>query len=57
MRLQTKDDPRKGAVSNDNQYVAIANWESGGASIWDARSGAHLVDLAVGKHGVVTIQP
>ena len=57
VRLQTKGDPRKGAVSNDNRYAAIANWDSGGGSIWDARSGDHITDLAMGKHGLVKFSP
>ena len=56
-RLPTKHDPRKSAVSNDNRYVAIANWESGGVGIWDGTSGAHLADLTVGPHGVVQFSP
>jgi WD40 repeat protein len=57
VRLQTRHDPRKGAVSPDNRYAAIANWNSGGAAAWDAASGAHLADLAVGRCGVVQFSP
>ncbi len=57
VRLQATGDPRKGAVSNDHRFAAIANWDSGGGSVWDARSGTHLADLAVGKHGVVKFSP
>jgi WD40 repeat protein len=46
-------DARLSAASNDNRYAAIANWEGGGASVWDAISGTHLADLAVGRHGVL----
>ncbi len=57
VHLQTRGDPRKGAVSNDNRYAATATWDQGGASIWDAHSGAHLVDLAMGKHAVAKFSP
>ena len=53
VRLQTDRDARKSAASDDNHYAAIANWNDGGAAVWDALSGAHLADLAVGRHGVL----
>jgi serine/threonine-protein kinase len=56
-RLQTRDDPRISAASNDGRYVAIANWEAGGAAVWSARSGALLTELAIGRHGVVQFSP
>ncbi len=56
-RLEPKPDPRKSAVSNDNRYAAIAGWERGGATVWDARSGAKLADLEVGRHGVLQFSP
>ena len=45
------------AVSTDNRYAAIANWQTGGAAVWDGKSGAHLADLAVGRTGVVQFSP
>jgi len=57
VRLQTRLDPRNSAVSPDDRYAAIANWNHKGTSIWDAASGAHLVDLAVGLYGVVQFSP
>ena len=57
LRLEPKPDPRKSAVSNDNRYAAIAGWDRGGATVWDARSGAKLVDLDVGRHGVLQFSP
>ena len=57
IRLEPKPDPRKSAVSNDNRYAAIAGWERGGATVWDARSGAKLADLEVGRHGVLQFSP
>ena len=56
-RLIAKHDPRKGAISDDHRYAAIANWEHGGATVWDARSGAALADLGVGQHGIVQFSP
>jgi WD40 repeat protein len=57
VRLETKYDPRKSAISRDNRYAAIANWDYGGVGVWDAGSGAHLADLAVGRCGVVQFSP
>ena len=57
IRLQTQHDPRKSAVSDDSRYAAIANWQTGGATVWDGLSGAHLADLAVGRYGVVQFSP
>ena len=57
VHLQAKGDPRKGAVSDDNRFAATANWEQAGLSIWDAHSGTHLADLAVGKHAVIKFSP
>jgi eukaryotic-like serine/threonine-protein kinase len=55
--LKPQGDPRKSAVSGDGRYAAIAGWERGGAEVWDARSGAKLADLAVGRHGVLQFSP
>ena len=57
IRLQTEQDPRKGDVSDDNRFAALANWESDGATVWDARSGKRLANLAVGRHGVPLFSP
>ncbi len=57
IRLEPKPDPRKSAVSDDNRYAAIAAWERGGATVWDARSGAKLADLGVGLYGVLQFSP
>jgi WD40 repeat protein len=57
VHLQTKHDPRKSAVSPDNRYAVIANWEAGGAATWDAETGAHLADLNIGRCGVVEFSP
>jgi WD40 repeat protein len=53
VHVPTTSDARQSAASDDNRYAAIANWEGGGASVWDAISGTHLADLAVGRHGVL----
>jgi WD40 repeat protein/tRNA A-37 threonylcarbamoyl transferase component Bud32 len=53
VRLQTGRDARKSAASDDNRYAAIANWNDGGAAVWDVFSGAHLADLPVGRHGTL----
>ncbi len=57
IRLEPKPDPRKSAVSDDNRYAAIAGWERGGATVWDAKSGAKLADLGVGRHGILQFSP
>jgi serine/threonine-protein kinase len=56
-RLQMIGDPRKGAVSNDDRHAVVANWERGGARVWDARSGTQVDDLAIGRHGIVKFSP
>jgi WD40 repeat protein len=57
IRLQTRQDARKSAVSDDNRFAAVANWDSGGATIWDAQSGKRLADLSVGQYGVPQFSP
>lgn len=53
VRLETDPDARKSAASDDNRYAAIANWNGGGAAVWDVFSGARLANLSVGRHGVL----
>jgi WD40 repeat protein len=55
--LQTRDDPRMSAASNDNRHVAIANWESGGAAVWKVGNELPLSRLPIGRHGVVQFSP
>jgi WD40 repeat protein len=57
IRLSTKGDPRTSAVSDDNRFVAIANWENNGSTVWDAHSGKFLAHLAAGPHGIVQFSP
>jgi eukaryotic-like serine/threonine-protein kinase len=57
IRLEPKPDPRKSAVSDDNRFAAIVGWEIGGATVWNARSGAKLADLGVGRYGVLKFSP
>jgi WD40 repeat protein/tRNA A-37 threonylcarbamoyl transferase component Bud32 len=57
VRLQTTGDPRKSAVSNDNRFAAIANWDNIGASVWDAGSGTLLATLPLGFCGVLQFSP
>lgn len=57
VRLSTKDDPRTSAVSDDNRFVAIANWENNGATVWDGKSGEFLANIAAGPHGIVQFSP
>ncbi len=57
VRLTTKYDPRTSAVSNDNRFAAIANWENPSASVWDAKSGKLLAELAAGPHGILQFSP
>jgi serine/threonine-protein kinase len=56
-RLATKGDPRTSAMSDNNRFAAVVSWEKPGATVWDAKSGALLADLAIGKHGVVQFSP
>ena len=57
VRLQTIPADAKSTASDDNHYAAIANWEDGGAAVWNAVSEAHLADLAVGRHGLLQFSP
>jgi len=57
VRLETKGDPRNSAVSDDNRFVAITNWDSLGASVWDADSGRLLANLQLGYHGMLQFSP
>ena len=56
-RLETERDPRKSAVDNDGRFAAIANWNGGGARVWDAQSGRQLADLPIGRCGVLQFSP
>jgi WD40 repeat protein len=55
--LQTTGDPRKSAVSGDNRYVAIGNWDNAGVGVWDALTGEHVSQLQTGPHAVVQFSP
>jgi eukaryotic-like serine/threonine-protein kinase len=57
IRLRTKLDPRLSAVSSDNRFVTVANWNLGGARVWNAESGAYIKDLAVGCCGIMQFSP
>ena len=57
LRLHTKDDPRKGAISALRQSVVIANWEAGGAGLWNLTNGEQVAKLSIGRHGVVQFSP
>jgi WD40 repeat protein len=57
IRLQTELDPRLSAVSSDNRFVTVANWNLGGARVWNAESGAYIKDLAVGCCGIMQFSP
>lgn len=57
IRLQTKLDPRLSAVSSDNRFATIANWDYGGARVWNAQSGAHITDLDFGAYGIMQFSP
>ncbi len=53
VRLNPSGDPRKSAVSADGRWAAIANWERTGASVWEAATGRHIVDLPIGRYGML----
>jgi WD40 repeat protein len=55
-RLMPTRDARKGAVSDDWR-AAIANWNQGGAAVWDVKSGTKTAELHVGLHGVLQFSP
>ncbi|MGH7135790.1 MAG: WD40 repeat domain-containing protein, partial [Pirellulales bacterium] len=57
MRLQAEADARKAAASDDGQFVAVANWHQGGASVWEVASGRPVADLRIGRHGVIQFSP
>jgi serine/threonine-protein kinase len=50
-------DPRKSAMSDDERLAAVAGWESGNATVWDAATGELLADLPTGRHGVLEFSP
>ena len=56
-RLQTRGDPRISAASNDNRHAAIANWESGGAAVWEVGHESPIAQLPIGRHGVLQFSP
>jgi WD40 repeat protein len=56
-RLQTKLDPRLSAVSDDNRFAAVANWNYGGARVWDAKLGTPIIDVPIGAWGIVKFSP
>jgi len=45
------------ALSNDNRFVVLANWEMPGATVLDAHSAEKLANLPVGRHGAVQFSP
>jgi serine/threonine protein kinase/WD40 repeat protein len=57
LRLKTSSDARKAAVSNDQRFVAITNWNLGGAAIFDAADGRHVADLPVRLNGTALFSP
>jgi len=57
VRMDPPGDPRKAALSGDGRFAAIASWESGGATAWDAVTGTQLAKLATGRWGVVEFSP
>ena len=50
-------DPRMSAISNDDQFAAVAGWNLGGVTIWDVERGQRLAQLAAGKYGVMEFSP
>ncbi len=55
--LNPPGDPRKAALSRDGRWAAIASWEAGGATVWNANTGAQLAALATGRCGMVEFSP
>jgi serine/threonine protein kinase/WD40 repeat protein len=57
VRLEPKRDPRRSAVSDDNRFASVANWEKSGATVWDVHSAAIVAELPIGAHGVTQFSP
>ncbi len=55
--LRPPGDPRKAALTRDGQLAAIASWETGGATVWNANTGAQVATLATGRWGMVEFSP
>ncbi|HTM54443.1 MAG TPA: WD40 repeat domain-containing serine/threonine-protein kinase, partial [Pirellulales bacterium] len=57
LSLQHEGDARMAALSNDNRFVVLANWEMPGATVLDAHSAEKITNLPVGRHGAVQFSP
>lgn len=57
MRLQTEVDARKATASDDGRFAAVANWNQGGATIWEVASGKPVAKMPIDRHGVIRFSP
>jgi WD40 repeat protein len=48
---------RIAAFSNDGRWLAIANWNSPGATVWAADTGKQVCELPIGRHGGLAFSP
>jgi tetratricopeptide (TPR) repeat protein len=55
--LGPQSDPRMVSLSTDGKWVALGSWNSRGASVYDAGSGARLAELPVGRQAAVLFSP
>ena len=56
-RLKAHGDARKAAIGEDHRFAVIANWNQGGAAVWQAASGEPVANLGIGPHGMIQFSP
>jgi WD40 repeat protein len=57
LRLAASPEARMSAVSSDQRYVAMANWNLSGTAIFDASDGHKVAELPTGLAGVPIFSP
>jgi FOG: WD40 repeat len=50
-------DVRGASISPNNAWLALANWEEDGVSIWDTLSGQQITELSAGRFGKPLFSP
>jgi WD40 repeat protein len=57
IRLKMTPDARRSSVSDDGRFAAVTNWDTGGATVWDAKSGNRLTHLTTGQFCIALFSP
>jgi WD40 repeat protein len=57
VKLHPSGDPRKAAVSPDERFAVIANWDLTGGSVWDLQTGTRVRNLDTGRHAMLEFSP